>query len=229
MKKKNRKKNTHTERSGSLSIGLGLCMIAAAISLTAYNLSEDQKAGESAQAIYTNLQQQIQIKQEVKQQEQQKPEGEESIHQQMPQEEDYEKYPDMEMPTQEVEGNRYLGVLEIPELGLSLPVMGGEWNYDKLRISPCCYQGSVYQDNMILAAHNYTRHFGKLRRLSIGSKIRFTDMDGNVFHYEVGWVEILAGTAVDAMTEGEDWDLTLFTCVYSGRSRYTVRCIRIEE
>ena len=38
-------------------------------------------------------------------------------------------------------------------------------------------------------------------------------------------VETLAPTAVDEMTGG-DWDLTLFTCTYSGQARVTVRCVK---
>lgn len=51
----------------------------------------------------------------------------------------------------------------------------------------------------------------------------FTDVDGNQFVYEVAGKEVLAGTDVEEMKSG-DWDMTLFTCTYSGRTRMTIRC-----
>ena len=138
----------------------------------------------------------------------------------------YQLYPDMEMPVYEVDGIAYIGVLEIPVLGLKLPV-ASEWSYPNLRSSPCRYQGSVYQDNMIIAGHNYNRHFGRLKDLGIGDEIRFTDADGNIFDYQVADLESLPGTAVEEMEAGE-WDMTLFTCTYGGKSRVTIRCRRIE-
>ena len=55
--------------------------------------------------------------------------------------------------------------------------------------------------------------------------MEFTDVSGAVHRYTVMQVETLAPTAVDEMTGG-DWDLTLFTCTYSGQARVTVRCVK---
>ena len=55
----------------------------------------------------------------------------------------------------------------------------------------------------------------------------FTDADGNVHCYAVAAVDVLDPTAVEEMTAGE-FDLTLFTCTYGGKSRVTVFCDRIE-
>ena len=48
-------------------------------------------------------------------------------------------------------------------------------------------------------------------------------MDGVTTRYKVVAMDILEPTAVDVMTAGE-FDLTLFTCTYSGQSRVTVYC-----
>lgn len=134
----------------------------------------------------------------------------------------YERYPDMEMPVMEIEGNAYIGVLDIPSKDLSLPVMS-EWSDSKLRIAPCRYSGSVYSGDIVIAGHNYARHFSPIKSMQVGDAVNFTDADGNVFHYEVAAVEILKGSAVEEMQAGE-WDLTLFTCTYGGKSRCTLRC-----
>ena len=80
---------------------------------------------------------------------------------------------------------------------------------------------------MIIAAHNYQSHFGTLSEVSLGDEIIFTDIDGNIFLYEVADFENLRGTQVEDMLNS-DWELTLFTCTYGGASRVTVRCKKIE-
>ena len=132
------------------------------------------------------------------------------------------RYPDMEMPTKEIDGETYIGVVEIPSLELSLPVMS-DWSYPQLKKAPCRYVGSVYSHDAVICGHNYDRHFGRLKELVPGDEVRFTDMDDNVFRYSVCAVEQLAKTAVEEMQTG-DWDLTLFTCTKGGVMRVTVRC-----
>ena len=67
-----------------------------------------------------------------------------------------------------------------------------------------------------------------LNNLSQGDEITFTDMDGNLFRYEVAALEVLSPFAVEEMTTG-DWDLTLFTCTVGGQSRIAVRCESVEN
>ena len=129
------------------------------------------------------------------------------------------------MPVEEIEGNGYIGLLEIPALGLSLPVMS-EWSYPNLKLAPCRYSGSAYTGNFTIAGHNYSTHFGPIGGLNAGDSITFTDMQGNRFAYEVQVVETLEATAVEDMVS-EEWDLTLFTCDLSGESRVTVRCLQV--
>jgi len=139
----------------------------------------------------------------------------------------YRLDPEMEMPTVEVEGEAYLGVLDIPALDLSLPVLS-QLSDAGLRLAPCRYKGSAYLGDMILAGHNYRQHFGSLHRLSPGDAVTFTDVDGNQFNYQVSQVERLPGTAIQEMEAGE-WDLTLFTCTLSREARITIRCQAVEE
>lgn len=140
---------------------------------------------------------------------------------------DYVKNPKKEMPTSKVKGSDYIGVLEIPRLKLELPVMSS-WSYPKLRKAPCRFEGSAYSGDLIIAGHNYSRHFGRLKNLVKGDTVRFTDAAGNVFMYQVSGQEKLGGTDLTRMRAGE-WDMTLFTCTYGGRSRVTVRCTLVES
>ena len=131
---------------------------------------------------------------------------------------------DTTMETVEIDGYRYVGFLTIPDLGVELPVME-EWDYDRLRIAPCRYSGTLLGGDLVIAAHNYERHFGHLRQLSIGSEVIFTDVNGNSTCFSVAELEILQPTEIEYMTSA-DYDLTLFTCTYGGATRFTVRCVR---
>jgi sortase A len=129
-----------------------------------------------------------------------------------------------EMTAVEIDGYAYIGYLSIPKLELELPIMA-DWDYMRLRIAPCRYTGSVRGEDLVLMAHNYASHFGGLTKLSEGDSVIFTDMDGIVTMYEVVAQDILDPYAVGEMTSG-DFDLTLFTCTYGGKSRVTVYCDR---
>lgn len=190
-------------KKSTLLLRGGTILLLTALLLTAYNIWSEKQAELAAQrelaALYAELDQRS-----------------------VPTRPLYTLYPDLPMPAVEVDADSYIGTLDIPALGLSLPVMQ-EWSYPNLRKAPCCYRGSAYTKDLIIAAHNYASHFGNLKNLDIGSTVNFTDTDGNVFCYEIVDIEILPGTAVKEMVSG-DWDLTLFTCTYGGQNRVTVRC-----
>lgn len=126
-----------------------------------------------------------------------------------------------------INGYSYIGYLSIPRLDLELPIMA-DWDYPRLRIAPCRYAGSVRGENLVLMAHNYASHFGGLSQLAEGDSVIFTDMDGVVTVYEVVGQDILPPNAIEEMTSGE-FDLTLFTCTYGGKSRVTVYCNQVQE
>lgn len=200
-------------KAGLVFVVGGLLLIAAAAALSAYNVWEADQAGESSEATLEALDQRIPVLEELNLPEELIP--------------DHILNPKMDMPTQEVDGHKYIGRIDIPVLDISLPVMDS-WSYENLKTAPCRYKGSAYLDNLILAAHNYTKHFGPIRRLLPGDEVIFTDVDGNIFDYSVAELEQLEGTDVDEMEAGE-WDLTLFTCTLGGQYRITVRCVRNEE
>lgn len=199
-------------KKGAFCMAAGFLLVLAALLLTGYNVWDEGRAGDAADATFQALKFQTE-------------EGREELPEYiLP---DYLVDPRFEMPTVEIDGYDYIGYLDIPSLELSLPVMS-EWSYPQLKIAPCRYAGSVYLDDMILAAHNYDRHFGRLKNLEGGELVRFTDVDGNVFDFSVTELELLWPEQTEEMLSGE-WDLTLFTCTLGGRQRVTVRCDRIEN
>lgn len=135
--------------------------------------------------------------------------------------------PAPELPLAEIEGYDYVGVLSIPKLELELPVMA-QWDYERLKIAPCCHFGSSRTDDLVIAAHNYKKHFGSLYLLEAGDQLRFTEMDGTDNLYEVTGVDTLSPTEVDAV-QNSGHDLVLYTCTYSGQERVTAFCDRVED
>jgi len=191
-------------------MSLGTLLLAGAVFLFFWNQNEDRKANEASQEIIYKIAEEIEEneKKEIKE------EGGKFIP--------YEKT----MPEKEIDGNGYIGCLFIPSLGLELPVMS-EWDYAKLRVAPCRYGGSTVTEDLVIAAHNYTSHFGKLKELNIGEIVKFMDMNGKIHQYEVAEVNVLEPTDIEEMINGE-FSLSLFTCTYGGQSRLTVRCIEIK-
>ncbi len=194
-------------RGAAALISIGCLFILAALTLGGYNLWDNHRAEQSINGILA----QLPIR---------KPPASDTTP-------DYILNPDMEMPTEEIDGYLYIGKVSIPALELELPVMD-TWDYKRMKIAPCRYVGTAYRPGFVICAHNYTSHFGRLKNLSPGDSVIFTDVAGNEFSYEVMVVETLAPTAVEKM-KSDDWDLTLFSCTIGGRARVTVRCNQIRS
>lgn len=181
---------------GTMCMILGAVLLLAALSLFLWNRWEARQAAISVTEILPRVIENIE-------------------------ENDSDPY-DTTMTEVEIDGYNYIGCLSIPNLNLELPVMS-QWDYERLKIAPCRYAGSTKTNDFVIAAHNYDRHFGNISSLQPGDALYFTDMDGMVWTYEVVELDILSPVSVEEMTAGE-YDLTLFTCTYGGKSRVTVRC-----
>ena len=213
-------KNRRTDKKGNLFTGIGLLLIVAALFLTGYNIWDDYRAGQASQEIVNEVMQLIP-------EETVKPTASANAEDTETETEASETDQAAEMPVTMIRGLTYIGIVEIPSLGLKLPIID-EWSDARLKISPCRYVGSVYENNLILSGHSYKNHFRYIRKLAAGDSVIFTDMEGTRFEYEVIMQEIIMAEDVEGMLAGE-WDLTLFTCTPGGKSRNTVRCKLVEE
>lgn len=191
----------------------GLLLIAAALGLTVYNLYDDVRAQESAALV-------------VEQLVSEKPAETTPPAVEIIPGEDIPQQPKT-MSVQLIDGQEYIGTLELPKYDLVLPVIN-EWSYPRLKIAPCRYEGSVYTDDLIISAHNYRSHFGLIAELEAGDEVLFTDVDGNSFRYKVIQQETLEATDISEMSAGV-WDLTMFTCTIGGTYRVAVRCERMNK
>lgn len=214
-------------KKGNGLILLGTALILGALGLTIWNMYDENRARSSAETVVDQLQVNLPdaiMSEAIVSQDTVIPAETSPEELEIP---DYRLDPNREMPTNTVNGKTYVGVLSIPTLGLELPVIQ-QWNYSNLRTAPCRYTGSPYSNDLVIAAHNYMSHFGNLKKLCTGDPVVFTDMEGNIFRYEVSVLETLQPTAVDEMTSGQ-WPLSLFTCTVGGKMRVTVRCELIGE
>lgn len=198
---------------GILCIVIGGVLLLAALGLYGYNRYEDAQAGAEAQIVVQDLEQKLE-------QTLSKAASTETSA-------DSEEMLSPELPVVMLDGYDYIGVISIPAIDIKLPVMSN-WSYPKLKISPCREFGSSRTDDLVIAAHNYESHFGKLGSVSVGDNVIFTDMDGVENHYIVQKTDILQPTDVDAV-EHSGYDLVLYTCTYGGKTRITVFCDRIAE
>ena len=168
---------------------IGLLFIGFAAGLLLYNNFENKKAQESSDVLIKSIRL--------------------SIAENEPKEEISDPF-DEEMKIEKIDGYGYIGYLSVPALNLDLPVMS-EWDYGRLKISPCRYFGSTKTDNLVIAAHNYRFHFGYLGKLKPDDVVIFTDMNSEIHYYKVTSVELLMPTDVDKVKDSGD-DLILYTC-----------------
>lgn len=183
---------------GRLLMILGSLLVLTALLLFGYNRRQEQTAAKASDSVLLEMQQTIE-------QNAASAEGKQQPARQM-----------------ELDGVRYLGMLEMPALGMTLPVQA-DWSYEKLRSTPCVYSGNIQDGGLVILGHNYRRHFGPIDRLRQGDEVILTDASGNRFQYKVVELLVLDAAEVEEMIDSQ-YDLSLFTCNYDGSARITVRC-----
>lgn len=133
--------------------------------------------------------------------------------------------PALDMPTVRSGAYDYIGYLDFPDYDLTMPV-AATWSFPAMEISPCRHVGSAYNDNLVVAGHNYKTEFDVLFHLQAGDTVTFTDVDGNVFTYAVR--EFASVTPDDSDTVmNSGYALTMYTCNWDVSARVTVFCERI--
>lgn len=210
-------------KTGIVCIVLGALLIVGALALSVYNMRQETAAQDAMTAIMPQLVEQIRENTSAE------PDpteagGDPGLELQIPVELLTEE--DKKMTEMEIDGHAYIGYLSLPALELDLPVMSG-WSYPKLKIAPCRYQGSIRGEDLVIMAHNFYNHFGRISQLEVGDRVSFTDMDAQVTEYTVVGMDVLEPTAVEVVTQSQ-YDLILFTCTYGGGSRVMVYCDRVQ-
>lgn len=194
-----------SKKSGIIFVAAGAVLIASALLLFLYNDYTQRRAGQTAELLMEDLHSVLEDNTDFSQ-----PDITEALTQ--------------DMPVITIDGYEYIGYISIPKLNLELPVMS-DWDYTRLKIAPCRHFGSIYEDNLVIAAHNYKRHFKYISRLKPDDQVIFTDANGIAVFYNLVSSETLSDDAVDAV-QNSGYDLVLYTCTPGGSARTVLFCNR---
>ena len=217
-----------TNKAGIAIVAVGAALILSALVLLLHNRYADARAGREAETLLASVEAAI-SSQAAAEQEKNRPLGQETrpTGEEKGTESTAADALDPEMPVAMLEGYGYVGYVEIPALGLKLPVMS-DWDYTRLEIAPCRQFGSSRTDDLVIAAHNFESHFGRLKEMSLGNTVTFTDMAGIVNTYRAEMIETLSPKDVEAV-QNSGYDLVLYTCTRDGQERVAVFCNRTGE
>lgn len=212
---------------GIVCILLGAALIGSALLLFGYHRAEDAHAGTASQEAVSEIEKQIEQAQTVAMETQVTNQEDNINHSPEPSmdeilESDDEPY--TTGPVTMVGDYEYIGVLDLPALNLSLPIMS-DWDYERLKMAPCRQFGSAATDDLVIAGHNYINHFGSLGMLKAGDSVTFTGTDGAVNTYVVSETATISPTETEKVTES-GYPLVLYTCTYGRQSRIVIYCSR---
>ena len=122
-----------------------------------------------------------------------------------------------------------IGIIEIPSIDIRYPVMEGTGsavlNAGIGHIPETAGIGE--SGNCVLCGHNGSRYgtfFTPLNQISIGDDVTIIDKNGQTHIYEVTGTEVVNPYDNSIKTQGEEKELTLFTCSQKGTMRFVVRC-----
>ena len=127
-------------------------------------------------------------------------------------------YSDAQMPVLQVDGADYVCLMEVPELGVLLPVRN-DWDTKDLAHGPCRFWGSIYDGSFVLGGSYLEGQFDFCSRLDVGQRIVIRDMLGAEFRCSVSRID-RSGSAEFEDLSDEEYPLTLFV-----REKYESRYI----
>ena len=113
---------------------------------------------------------------------------------------------DNTMPVLSLDGTDFIGILEFPRYGSSLPVCA-HWA-NPIRY-PHCLGGSIYNSSLQIGGTSQTGQYDFYRDISVGDQVYFTDMEGN--RYTLTVTDLRYEKHADQTTlQREEGALTLF-------------------
>ncbi len=193
-------------------IAAGIILIILAVVIAVYNYYCNARAAENIQSIISSIETITPSDNVILQ-----------VQKQSKKIPDSGKY--SELPSLEINGSFYIGILKISSLNLVLPVLSN-YSAKNLDIAPCrCNNSNKYNNskNLIIEGRNYASHFGQLGSLTAGDQIIFTDSLGKIYNYEVSKLSTVSKHEKVKNLAG-DRELVLFCDVDFGFRRLAVFC-----
>lgn len=133
-----------------------------------------------------------------------------------------------------VDYSKYLGVLEIPKIGLKRGFYGIDSKYNDIQYNVTVVKGSTMPDvvngNLILMAHSgdsYISYFAYLYRLEIGNSA-YVSYNNNKYHYKiVNIYNVPKEGNVKIIRNFDKTTLTLITCTKDDPTSQTVYILEL--
>ena len=132
--------------------------------------------------------------------------------------------PSGKLASAQVGDRSYVGVIEMPALGLRLPVQSS-WTEENVAFAPALYVGAPSTRHLIVGGMNYPSQFGRISELADGDAVVFTDMANRAYRYRVATVETVDSGDWGAIEGDVDEGLSLFANTFSGMQTTVVRCL----
>lgn len=134
-----------------------------------------------------------------------------------------DQFSNMSMPVLEIDGEDYAGLIEIPALGLTLP-LADKWDKRTAMKHPCRFDGTVYDSTLIVGGADRPGQFAGFDMIQPGSIVTVTDMTGWTFEYVIYRID-RSSTASETVLKAGDADLTLFVRNTYGLDYILLRCV----
>lgn len=128
---------------------------------------------------------------------------------------------DEEMPRLELNGRDYIGLIELPEYGVSLPV-AADWDTGLFPFRPACYSGTLYSGTLIIGGSGGEDCFAFISQLDAGECMMFTDARGVRYAFTVSRITHHAALGAAELNDPES-SLLLFA--KTGRTYLLAHCV----
>ena len=89
---------------------------------------------------------------------------------------------DNTMSVLSVDGTDFVGMVELPRYGSTLPVCADWGNTNNY---PCRFSGSIYNGTMQIGATTQKGQYDFYRELSVGDTVNYTDAEGNRYAFTI--------------------------------------------
>lgn len=126
------------------------------------------------------------------------------------------------MPMLEVDGENFVGILEIPLYETALPIYAA-WDTAAVSAYPCRYTGSMYDGSLIIGGKDADGQLSCMRTISDGDAVYITDVTGIRYTYTVTSVLKTKDVSTENLT-AENAELVLFVRNAYALDYTVVRC-----
>lgn len=133
------------------------------------------------------------------------------------------------LETLNLSGYEVTGVLQIPDLNRSWPIIASGDAAKTAKI-PSIYGGNPATGDLVITDSADNRQFSGLKDLPDGSKVVFTDISGREYRYQIATVETVPSSKLSAISRHrERWDAAIITPNFSGRGQIVTRLVKSDS